>query len=352
MAASDIAAAAAAWLIRLEAQTSPEIWDRFPEWLDADPRHRAAFIRLRTAWTRCDRLKLLRPADGRIDRDLFVALECGESGQGVPELSGCAATVPGGRPPLFLARRRWLFAVAASAIVGLGLLGWLGEPGSGSKYYETAVGGSQRVGLADGSSVLLNTDSRLRVQLSATRRDVELIRGEALFTVAHDKLRPFYVSAAGTLVRAVGTEFSVRIRDDRTVEVLVAEGRVAVGIPDHNLNFAPPVLADSMAGVAVRESAIVSNDTVAVKRLSAAYIARKLAWTSGRIAFEGEPLTDAVREFNRYNRRRLPPILPRATARANPATARSAPRPTPLAAKALRSSLSRLGQPTSRSGPT
>jgi ferric-dicitrate binding protein FerR (iron transport regulator) len=74
MAASDVAAAAVAWLIRLEAQTSPEIWDRFQEWLDADPRHRAVFIRLRTAWTHCDRLKLLRPADGRIDPDLFMVL--------------------------------------------------------------------------------------------------------------------------------------------------------------------------------------------------------------------------------------------------------------------------------------
>jgi transmembrane sensor len=231
MAASDIAAAAAAWVIRLEAQTAPEIWDRFQEWLEADPRHRTAFIRLRTAWTHCDRLKRLRPADGRIDRDLFVELERGEYEPGVSEFSGCAANAPGGRPPLFLARRRWFFAVAAGAIAGIGLLGWPGDPRSGSKYYETAVGGSQKVGLADGSSVLLNTDSRLRVQLSATRREIELIRGEALFTVAHDKLRPFYVSAAGTLVRAVGTEFSVRIRDDRTVEVLVAEGRVAVGVP-------------------------------------------------------------------------------------------------------------------------
>jgi transmembrane sensor len=186
------------------------------------------------------------------------------------------------------------------------LFGWLGEPNSGSGYYETVVGGSQRIGLADGSSVLLNTDSRLRVQLSAARRDVELIRGEALFTVAHDKLPPFYVSAAGTLVRAVGTEFSVRIRDDRTVEVLVAEGRVAVGVPDHNLKFAPPVLVASTAGVAAAgESAIVVGDTVSVRRPPATYVARKLAWTGGRIAFEGEPLTDAVREFNRYNRRRL-----------------------------------------------
>ena len=44
--ASDMSDAAAQWLVRLEGQTTPEIWDSFQEWMDQDPRHRAAFIRL------------------------------------------------------------------------------------------------------------------------------------------------------------------------------------------------------------------------------------------------------------------------------------------------------------------
>ena len=72
-AANDIPGdAAAAWLVRLEGQTTPQMWDEFQAWLETDKRHEAAFIRLRTAWTHCDRFKLLRPADGRVDRNLLV----------------------------------------------------------------------------------------------------------------------------------------------------------------------------------------------------------------------------------------------------------------------------------------
>src|SRR5690349_22365783 len=70
--ASDISDAAAEWLIRLEGQTSPDIWEAFEKWMDEDPKHRAAFIRLRVAWNRVDRLKTMRPSDGAVDADLLA----------------------------------------------------------------------------------------------------------------------------------------------------------------------------------------------------------------------------------------------------------------------------------------
>ncbi len=45
---------------------------------------------------------------------------------------------------------------------------------------------SARWALADGSTVLLNTDSAVRVALSRNLRRIELSRGEALFSVSHD----------------------------------------------------------------------------------------------------------------------------------------------------------------------
>jgi ferric-dicitrate binding protein FerR (iron transport regulator) len=69
---SDIAAAAAHWLVRLEAQTSPDLWDEFQAWLDEDRRHHLAFVRLRAAWTHVDLLKNLRPLDGTIDANLLA----------------------------------------------------------------------------------------------------------------------------------------------------------------------------------------------------------------------------------------------------------------------------------------
>ena len=306
--ATDIPGEAAAWLVRLEGQTSPEMWDRFQAWLDADRRHQAAFIRLRTAWTHCDRFKQLRPADGRVDRNLLAhsygltQLATGES----PADPAEAAADEAAEAQLAMDRRRWLMYVGATAAAtaGVGMLGWLSAEHRRWTYFETDVGGNRKAVLADRSEVLLNTDSRLRVRLGSGRRDGELIRGEAYFNVAHDKLRPFYVKAARTLVCAMGTAFSVRIHEDRSVQVLVADGRVAIG-PTDPMATGAPVLADSAPQASGGDSVEVGPNSVIIKQQPRGYVTRKLAWTAGNISFDGETLTEAVREFNRYNRRHL-----------------------------------------------
>jgi transmembrane sensor len=132
------------------------------------------------------------------------------------------------------------------------------------------------------------------VRLGAVR-EVRLTRGEGRFQVAHDVNRPFVVAANGAAVRAVGTAFTVRLRDATQVEVVVAEGKVAIAAP--RVDDAPPLAAG--------ESAVLQPGHVSVSPMSPQALERKLAWTSGRLEFRGEPLADAVAEFNRYNVRQI-----------------------------------------------
>lgn len=310
--ASEIAASATAWLIRLDRAGTPELWEELQQWLDSHPRHRAEFIRQRTAWNRCDKLKMLRPADGTIDADLLSGIELVEP----PELAQAlqshrapsAATRSGrGRRVrgVDLSRRGWL---AAAAVTGLAILGaWALAFRDGWQTYATAVGGRQQITLSDGSRVELNTDSMMRVRINGGRRDIVLVRGEALFHVAHDSSRPFFVTAAATLVRAVGTAFSVRIRADNSVDVLVTEGRVAVGSPRTD-TAGEAELTPPATGVAAGEAAAVNRGRLTSKHLSTEEVARKLAWTDPtgpHLAFWGETLSEVVGEFNRYNVRHL-----------------------------------------------
>jgi transmembrane sensor len=211
MPANDTESEAANWLIRLEKDPSPQIRANFDAWLAADPRNHAAFIRLEKTWSRVDILKRLRPLDGTVDEQVIDKF-------GIPTP---AFDAPKKR------RTPWLAIAASLLVVALGATTWIVLSRSAWQVYETEFGGFQRVALADGSTAMLNTDSRLRVRMSSGRREIVLDRGEALFTVAHDTRRPFDVTAGDTVVRAVGTAFSVRLMEQKQVDVIVSEGRVA-----------------------------------------------------------------------------------------------------------------------------
>lgn len=271
-----IDACASRWLAARDARAAtPAEQAEFTAWLEADIRHRVAYLRLEAGWQRADRLRDLRPLDGEVNADLLA-----------PPKARRTWTRP------------WLSAMAASFVVALLGAVWAYQQHVSWQHYETRIGGFSRIVLDDGSVIDLNTDSELRVRLRGDRREVHLLRGEGRFQVAHDAQRPFTVAAAGAAVRAVGTAFTVRLRDGEQVDVLVAEGKVVASSP-------PRSEAPHSSFVAAGEAAVLLPDHVSVQRVEPQVLARRLAWTSGRLEFRGETLGEAVEEFNRYNRRHI-----------------------------------------------
>ena len=88
---------------------------------------------------------------------------------------------------------------------------------------------SRAVTLADGSVITLNKNSLLYYpeKFDGDQRLVTLQEGEAFFTVARDKNKPFIINVKDIRVRVVGTSFNIRNAASLT-EVIVETGIVQV----------------------------------------------------------------------------------------------------------------------------
>lgn len=163
--------------------------------------------------------------------------------------------------------------------------------------YETAVGEQRTIPLQDGSSLAINTASLVEVQsFDQSGRELRLVRGEALFTVAHDATRPFRVRVGERTVEAVGTAFDIRLHTDGAMDVLVTDGRVRL------LPAAGTSTSELQRGQSIR---IDSDGSTRIAALDEQALATRLAWRQGMIVFEGQPLAAALEEFSRYTPVRL-----------------------------------------------
>lgn len=83
--------------------------------------------------------------------------------------------------------------------------------------------------LSDGSMITLNKYALLNYpeRFTGSQRNVTLLKGEAFFTVAHNKTKPFIITAGSTTIKVVGTSFNV-INKKGIVEVIVETGIVQV----------------------------------------------------------------------------------------------------------------------------
>lgn len=262
---------ASEWIARLDADdVTAEDRARFEAWRRAHPRNARAFEELSQTWQR------------------FL--------KGAP-----LAHSPDTR------RQRWSWALAAAAAVLLTVLGslYLQRPIPLAPF-ETAVGEQLTVPLPDGSSLELNSNSLAHVDYSSRRRIIHLDRGEAFFKVAHDARRPFWVTAGGGWVRAVGTEFNVYLRPT-SLQVTVRDGTVQAG-EGRDLRTAAELDEQKLAPwvtLTRGQQADLAASAARKRALSADELAEAMAWRGGTVAFENRPLAEVVAELNRYSPEQL-----------------------------------------------
>jgi transmembrane sensor len=262
---------AAEWVAELAAgDVDANLTRRFERWRCASPRHAKAYEEMSAVWQAADVLGVL------------------------PALSSRHWTP-------YKRRRSWK---AITAIAFLALSGGFAchirheQQAVQTFEYSTEVGTHRVERLPDGSTVSLNTKSKVTVRMTRGVRRLELLRGEALFKVSPDTQRPFEVTSGKRTVRAIGTEFSVR-SDAGSLHILVVSGAVALD-PQHSVEI-----------LHAGESADVLDDgTVRKSILAEDEIQSRLLWTQGRVVFRDERLQDAIAEMNRYNKRQVRLIAP------------------------------------------
>lgn len=175
-----------------------------------------------------------------------------------------------------------------------------------SAEYSTPVGQHRVVELPDHTQIQLNTDTQLRVEYSATARTVSMTRGEAMFEVAKDAVRPFTVRFAGYDFKAVGTAFNVRADSHGCLRLTVTEGRVRVHrTPPAELEDkpAPPTVLSEATDILVEANKAVSIGprSERIDSLSPDQVAATTAWQHGVIVFKATPLAQVVEELARYS---------------------------------------------------
>jgi transmembrane sensor len=170
--------------------------------------------------------------------------------------------------------------------------------------YQTPIGEHSSVILPDGSHLVLNTNSRVKVKYTAEQRLFLLEQGEINIEVAHNKNRPLSVMARDKIVQALGTAFNVRIINDQEVELIVTDGKVLVGKRDQQLENIEHIKTrrlprDSMA-ISKGEKVMLGSHQENIAKVAVGDLDAELSWRHGNIVFRGETLEQALIEISRY----------------------------------------------------
>lgn len=258
-----IEAEAALWAVRSQEDSFSEAdLVCLVEWLEASEDHARAYDVAMRLWTELDALR---------DTDVVAP------GAEVIRLSGRRRSQV---KPIVV----WGIggAIAAAVAAALVMPMFLAQQAPITTY-QTAKGERREVALSDGSRLMLNTDTKLTVQLDSHARRLVLDHGEVALKVTHDASRPLTLQAGDARINDLGTEFDV-LRHDGAVKVTVREG--SVGLEDGQTLKAGD-MSLHREGTGGNQLVRVNADEV-------------FAWQTAHVIYHDQPLSAVVADLNRY----------------------------------------------------
>ena len=284
---------ACAWIAKLHGEPSAKDLQNFRAWMAQSPAHKTEVRQLAKLWGELDVLTELAVVQEPLSTQ-------STSARLFDKVAALIKFSNWNRPLTAMVTATLVAVLALPIIIDIN-----------KTTYSTDIGEQELITLRDGSTVLLNTNSSIRVDYSLETRNISLLSGQAHFEVTKDNSRPFNVYAGTGLVRAVGTAFSVYLQPD-IIEVTVTEGTIelsAVAPAPAPTNqpetepTAPSKTITKLSLVTAGQNATMDQDTSSIDSIEvidAPEIVQKLAWHQGLLRFSGDPLEDVVAEISRY----------------------------------------------------
>lgn len=282
--ASEIDDAATTWAAKAERGLTEAERAAFDRWIEGDSRRLGAFVRAQAAWIHAERAAAL----GRMpEPGIAAAIEAPPPAPSAP------------RPRIWSRR----MAIGGGGAIAASIAAAYAIGVDRYRTLESGVGEIRHIALRGGTTLTLDTDTRVDVALSSNDRTLDLIRGAIFLDVARSPDVPVVVRAGGLVLEMAEGAFGLQSLAKAPLVALVTEGRVQVSQSrglfgqrrtlaidkGHVLNLAP-------------DGPLLAGD---VRPLAPARQAQLLAWRDGMLAFGGQWLGDAVRAFDRYGPARI-----------------------------------------------
>lgn len=267
----EISQKATEWYVRLQADdVSADDFTEFEQWLKQDQRHQQAWQCLEDFGLSLEKVKhpLLQPALAAIEKQDQI-----EHHLFTPKSLIWLLVFGGSVLGLYTAQQQQLWQQ------------WQAD-------YKTKTGEQRRLDLADGSHIILNTDTAINVTYDQQQRHIELIKGEIHIEVVQDtQKRPFYVQNRDGLMQDIGTTFNIRQYDQHSV-LSVSEGEVQITTQK----------SKQVAHVLANKQVLFSK--TAIQPIVDAQ-PQYSTWTKGILNVYKMPLTEFLTELDRYHSGKL-----------------------------------------------
>ncbi len=183
--------------------------------------------------------------------------------------------------------RFWMQAAAAVLVLVVAAVWFFRTPQPSQPLQIAATDTTLTDTLTDGSVVVLNRNSGLRIAENFNRKERRMrLSGEAYFQVAHDTTRAFVVEVGSLEVQVMGTAFNVDGHSDlNNVTVTVNTGKVRLRT------------ATQTELLTAGQQAVYENTTGKITRLTQAD-PNVLAYKNRRFVFDGVPLREVVQQLS------------------------------------------------------